>query len=502
MSERKNTAFLILIFFFSLYILTAKGFIKHFDGETMYQVTRSIVEEGRVSVEKEFAGRIMGSPGPDGNLYSKYEIGHSVAAVPLYLVGRAAAAVFPSLPRTLFTRFACSLLGQFATAAACVVIYLFCQDLGYGKRTSVLLALLYGLGTMAWPYSKTFFREPVSAFLILSGACCAYRYRLRGRLSTLFACGAFLGGALLERQDGALAIAVIGVYVACASPRAGRAARRFFSFLAPVAAAAAVNLAYNWARYGSIWITGYEGQDIDTGFSTPFFVGLYGLLLSSGKSVFIYSPVLVLFLPSIFFFFAAHRKEALLFVSLIAVYTCFYARWGYWHGGWCWGPRFMLQVIPFALIPVGSLLRRRNSAPVAAVLVMVIAASFAVQVLAVSVSEMRFLQATMVPWEADDPLFRPGRKVIHGDIIFDPAYFPLRAQWRSFLNCSWKKLSGDLSDPSVLEETSFRREIERGPDAWWAYLYRLGLPPLLLLSVVPLLVVCAVSFLFLVRRTR
>ncbi len=155
MSDKKKIAILIWIFFASLYFLTAKGFIKHFDNETVYQVARSIVEEGRVSAEREFAGGIVGSRGPDGLLYSKFEIGQSIIIIPLYLIGKAGAKILPGLPQPLFTRFTCSLLNQFVTATTCVVIYLFCLDLGYRKRTSILLVFLYGVGTVAWIYSKT-----------------------------------------------------------------------------------------------------------------------------------------------------------------------------------------------------------------------------------------------------------------------------------------------------------------------------------------------------------
>ena len=502
MSQRKKTALLIGLFFFSLYLLTAKGFIKHFDSETMYQVARSIVERGEVSVEIEFAGRIMGSRGPDGELYSKYDIGHSLLAVPLYYGGSVASAVLPRLPRSLVTRFTCSLLNQLVTAVTCAVIFLFCLDLGYGRRTSVLLALIYGAGTMAWPYSKTFFREPASVLFILGGVYCAYLYCRNGGTGSILACGSCLAAALLVRQDALLAVIAVGVYVIFASRRFKGKGVSLFAFAAPILIAAAVNCAYNRARFGSVWITGYEGQDIDTGFSTPFPVGLYGLMLSSGKSVFIYSPVLLLSIPSLILFYRARRREAFLFLSLIVLYTCFYARWGYWHGGWCWGPRFMLQVIPFAIIPIGSLLERKKGHIVSAAIVAVVVVSLGVQILAVSVSEMRFLQATLVPWEADDDLFRPGRRVIHEEIVFEPAYSPLRAQWRSFLHCSWEKLPVDLRDPSVLEDTSFRRRLERGPDMWWAYCYRLGLPPYLSLSAVVLVVICALSLLSLARRLR
>ena len=51
----------------------------------------------------------------------------------------------------------------------------------------------------------------------------------------------------------------------------------------------------------------------------------------------------------------SYRAEALLFVSIIAIYLFVYATYGIWDGGWAWGPRYLVAIIPFLILPAGYL---------------------------------------------------------------------------------------------------------------------------------------------------
>lgn len=102
---------------------------------------------------------------------------------------------------------------------------------------------------------------------------------------------------------------------------------------------------------------------------TVFFEGLYGQLLSPGRSIFLYSPLLLL----IIFFWHKVKKivlpEAVVLLVLSAVYILFYAMQysigssdqgiaPYWHGESSWGPRYLLPLIPFGLLIVGHIYTR------------------------------------------------------------------------------------------------------------------------------------------------
>ena len=54
----------------------------------------------------------------------------------------------------------------FTSLSAGLLVILAIQ-FGYSEKTGVAAGLLFGLSTMAWPYAKTFFREPQASFLLL-----------------------------------------------------------------------------------------------------------------------------------------------------------------------------------------------------------------------------------------------------------------------------------------------------------------------------------------------
>jgi hypothetical protein len=142
----------------------------------------------------------------------------------------------------------------------------------------------------------------------------------------------------------------------------GAIVRRFLldvlAYVIPFAIVGVILLWHNYARFGSIFDNGYGGET----FSTPFLVGLYGQLLSSGKSVFLYSPVIALALFTFRPFFKRWAPEALVFAGIIAVNILYYSPWWAWYGGWAWGPRFLVPVIPFFMLMIGPALENRRMA--------------------------------------------------------------------------------------------------------------------------------------------
>jgi hypothetical protein len=65
-------------------------------------------------------------------------------------------------------------------------------------------------------------------------------------------------------------------------------------FVAAFVAALAGHLAYDVARFGTPFETGYGRQATPEAYGTPLWVGLYGLLVSSGKGVVWFAPALLL----------------------------------------------------------------------------------------------------------------------------------------------------------------------------------------------------------------
>ena len=165
----------------SLYALTGGGHTYSYDEETMFALTESLVERGSVEIPHCAPCLIIGSnPAPGGRSYSRYGPLQSLAAVPLYAVGRLVAGE-DSVARWVTTRFFAVLLNPLVAAATATVLYGLARSLAYGPRVALATALLYGLGSQAWPRAKTFFAEPLTTLLLLGAVACWWQLeRARG----------------------------------------------------------------------------------------------------------------------------------------------------------------------------------------------------------------------------------------------------------------------------------------------------------------------------------
>ena len=86
----------------------------------------------------------------------------------------------------------------------------------------------------------------------------------------------------------------------------------------------------------------------------------YGMLFSPGIGLFIFSPILLTVFFSFPDFFRKNKSECLLFLSILVLNVIYHADLGAWHGLVAWGPRYLLMVVPFLLIPLGASLEKRN----------------------------------------------------------------------------------------------------------------------------------------------
>lgn len=269
----------------------------------------------------------------DGRLYSKFGIGESLLLVPLVAVSREAGHPLVIQPRELL------LASTFNTGIVMLVAVVAAWAMGgllpsFRGRAGWALLLIFT--TPLWHYAKTLFPEPLVALGLIAALGCA----LRGR--HLFA-GLVFGYAVATRAE---TLVLLPVWLLFYPVRGWRPAARFLIGVIPGLLLVAF---YNYARYGSFLTTGFG--DPDEQFSTPLILGLGGLLFSPGKSLFIYAPLLLLFPVAWLPFRRQQPRLAWLTLASFIVYTLLHAKWYAWMGGWCWGPRRLVPLLPLLFIP-------------------------------------------------------------------------------------------------------------------------------------------------------
>jgi len=441
---------LVFLLFTCLYLLTMRGPPTGGDDRTMLSVAVGIVEQQKLSFPAEL-NLTGGTRGREGRVYAKYPIGQSLAEIPFYLMGRTIGGwIVPSKPQIEYYRnretlalLFTVLLPVLISAGTCVLLLRLCLLLGYSARVSLATACAYGVGTMAWPYSGSLLSEPLQTFLLLWSVYLLCRYRRTASMWPLVFSSLAFGCVLTVRPNLGIALPALWLYAVLA-PR-GHLSSRFVAgalFLVGPLAGVAADLAYNWMRYGSILDFAYSGES----FSSSLYIGLWGLLLSPGRGLFVYSPALLLAIVGGVAFCRRHRAEAALLLAVSLTLIVFYAKWWDWAGGYCWGPRFLLPIVPLLMPLVAEAWDRIFSGGrvVRGAAAVVMLAAVAVQVPGVAIDPLLYhhiaLQQEVEPVVSD---------LIVENTLFTPQFTPLAANtWL----LKWSIIRALRHEPVDIEE--------------------------------------------------
>jgi hypothetical protein len=358
---------------FACYLLTYTAVIDSSDGLAMFATAESMVRRGEIdSNQLLWMGNQQGNIGPDGNLYSRKGLGMALLAYPILWVAR----LWPNLGLV----HAAMLLNPLLTAWTGALLYRTGRRLRWSRGTSVAVALIYGLATLAWPYAQTFFSDPVCAFALFGAFYGLLSYSQTARKRYLLLATLAWGLAYLTRVVNLITLPLFAIgllyaiFAAAPVERPDRAGiprpttwregvnslfrdhwRPLISALIPVVVVGLVSLWWNWARYGDVWDSGYVESER---FNAEWWFGVSGLIAGPARGVIWYSPALLLAIPSAKLFWRQAREVFLFCVAISLLYVLLYGKWYMWHGGYSWGPRFLAPILPFLALLTGPILER------------------------------------------------------------------------------------------------------------------------------------------------
>ncbi|MBW2028485.1 MAG: hypothetical protein JRJ31_05350 [Deltaproteobacteria bacterium] len=404
----KRPALWALLFFLAFYYLTNAGWYKIGDEAVMSAVAKQIVQKGRIGIEQEQLPNIGpyqddSVMGQDGAYYFKWGIGQSLIEAPFYFLHRLLTGL-PLHPNIAISDFDTTMISELMmislcpsliSALGCALVFLLGLRLGFSKATSLFVTLIYGLGTMAWPYSKSLMSEATQNVSLLGSVYGAVCYGLSPRRRFLLLSAACMGFAVITK----VLLIVLSPFIVFYVLGVRRSRRSYYDlvicFVPVMLLFLGLQLWFNYVRYNSPWEFGYDQGFDALGFSTPLYVGLWGLWMSPGKSFFIYTPIAILGLACAGVFYRKRRWEALLFLAVIVGTTVPHAMWCSWSGDWSWGPRFLLLLTPYLIVPTGFFFGKwgAKSPLKKSVVVLLILISLGVQVLGVSIHPFSYVEA-------------------------------------------------------------------------------------------------------------
>lgn len=329
---------MLFVGFVALYFCVQRAQVPSYDGKIMYSVTKSIVDHRSLTTGGE-------DPFGFNTPYAVYGIGTSLLLIPGYVLQR-----LLDTPDDVYV----TMMNPLLLAVTGVLVYRLGRALRWPHAPAIWAAVLFGGLTMVPQASTELFSEPGVTFGAVLAALGIVRWR-DGVGWAPWAAGAGIAVAILFRTDSIplVGVAVLALPLFVPLRRLLSERVRLAGLILPVFASGVWLLAYNRLRFGSPLESRYDGG----GFTTPFVEGLRGLLVSPGKSFFLFNLVLLLALPGFVLLWKRDRAVAVLLGLLSISRPLFYASWHAWEGGVAWGPRFMLPMCATLAIPAAMTLR-------------------------------------------------------------------------------------------------------------------------------------------------
>ena len=413
----------IFLLVLGIYALSGPGRIDIIDGQARFDVAYNWLLNGRPIFTDSWITPIMGVRGRNGFFYSSYGAPASVFAMPL---------VGMRLYDQESSQFLFSLTSTIFGAGIAPLLFLFYLELGVTRPTAFLWTMVSSFATFVWPASTSTFDNAQHAFFVVAAVYFGF-LSARRRSATYAALGGAMAGVLVLYQEYFLLIvpalalstlewksagnssalppkngqvSIVGRVVSAAKQmlqavlallraawdgpgEARSSCLRYGLFLAVVSIGVVMSLAYNDLRFGS-WLR--DGKNVSSAAHRGLLLGnplsgLLTLLISPGKGIFLYSPPIVLGIlgigqlwrrrPELIAVIGAASLILVLFISCIA----------FAGGDWCWGPRYLVVLLPLWALAfpftVGYRVKRNLAFAIVGV-------GFLVQGLALSVENQRF----------------------------------------------------------------------------------------------------------------
>ena len=328
------------------------------------------------------------SPCEDGHYYTDKSLGPSLLALPFYTVFTKIAALPPIerfissgsglgnfedtlnpdgagiRPEAMYQGMALAFMTFFAmalpSAVLGAVVFLFAARFTTRDSYAFILALAFGLGTMAFPYSNVLYQHQTAAVGAFIGFFLLWRVIYeQASLRWLWLVGVLFSLVVITEYPVAPALAVIFIWAAIKMPNRWQLYRVILAGI-PLGV---IFMGYNYLTFETIMPVGYNysinWQDQhQTGFlslTAPTIDRLYGLTLSPFRGIFILSPFLLLVFPGLYLMWKQRPDQRDVWVVLVLVmfsFMLYNAASVMWWGGFTVGPRYLVPMMPFMVLPI------------------------------------------------------------------------------------------------------------------------------------------------------
>jgi hypothetical protein len=344
---------------FFLYLFSTSSARPWGDATPVWEVAENIVRDQSLRANTRWPLTLPN--GRDGQLYGLAPLFQVLVHIPGATIQRKIIENFPTYWQISW-RFTSHLAPTLLGTLACVLFFGLCRRLGLRPIPAAATTLALAFASSAWVYSRYPYSETLQMFCFTGLFSKALDVRNKPTWRQAVLLGIWAGLLVNAKPVFLLTGLGVGLFLAWELRRNFRAL--ILVGLVSIASAlplGAVYLLYNYIRWGSIFFTGY-GLSISTsgittagGVHETTLVGLYGMFFSPGKSIFLYSPPLLVSLFALYRFTRRFPYIMLAMVLTILPGLYIHAQLISWAGDYAWGTRYAIFALPIFMLPAGFL---------------------------------------------------------------------------------------------------------------------------------------------------
>jgi hypothetical protein len=327
----------------------------------------------------------------NGKAYSPTGLGYSLAMVPavavtdfFYKLYHISLPEYFPLQADWMILMTASFTNCFFAASLGVILFLYFLTLGLNRKQALFMSLVSLLATNLFAYSKHMLAHMMFITFLMGAFLALKFFSQTGKKIYLFISGLAYGVVIITyNQTFIFTLPSYLLYFHMLNRQKinfNSIKKSLFNAIFILVGVIPFTYVYSW--YNALRDGANDPPTNLTSFVTTnvnyvasylqvgvLFEGLYGLLLSPGRSVFLYSPLLLI--PFIFWFKINKKTlpELVAFISISIVYVAAFASvfsigksdqgiTGLWHGEVSWGPRYILPIVPFGMLLVAYIFKR------------------------------------------------------------------------------------------------------------------------------------------------
>lgn len=374
LSKRSSSYSLILIGLMMLisysYFFQAGGWNQN----SRLDLVRAIIIEQRLEIDS-FHNNTGDKSKVGDHYYSDKAPGQSFLAVPFVAISRIIldiVAIEPDSKIGLTTQayIATFFTSVIPTIVTAYLLYWLSLKMGFNHESSFFLMVAFSFATPAWVYATLFFPHALTACSLLISFCAVVAHSKVKNANSSFFLALLIGlsagfTVLTEYHAGPAAVIIAAfLFLQLWISKSGYLFSSIIGLFLGAGICLVLLMSYNYLSFGSPFTLSYQ---VKVGFD-EMQVGLFGityprldslwqLLFGQYRGLFPIAPVLI---GSIYGYIVILKNKKNRLIGLAAFTISLYfilihASFINWHGGWAYGPRYMLDALPFFCLGLSAI---------------------------------------------------------------------------------------------------------------------------------------------------